>query len=149
MGVPDHITKSAENAREIKLLTGAKAEDKMRNKDHERKDELEMQKCEMCQMHYEMCGTYLTTRANTYDKEVLLPKTHIDRNSDGRNQMYQIADPKVDKHRYDELSGSRWYLLAVFRIWGYWIEANRKLLASIKNRKVNGNMREFNVEKET
>ena len=29
------------------------------------------------------------------------------------------------------------------------MEANRKLLAIIKNRKVNGNMREFNVEKET
>ena len=95
-----------------------------------------MQKCDMCHMQYEMCGTYLTTRANTYDKEVLLPKTHIDRNSDGRNQMYQIADPKVDKHRYDELSGSRWYLLGVFRIWEYWMQANRKLLANVKNKKV-------------
>ena len=65
LGVPDHITKSVENAKKLKLLTGAKAEDKMGNKDHERKDELEMQKCEMCYMHYEMCGTYLATRANT------------------------------------------------------------------------------------
>ena len=57
-------------------------------------------------MQYEMCGTYLTTRANTYDKEVLLPKTHIDRNSDERNLLQladgyvnQIVDPKVYKHR--------------------------------------------------
>ena len=91
MGVPDHITKSAENARKIKLLTGAKAEDKMRNKDHERKDELEMQKCEMCYMHYEMCGTYLTSRAINYDKEISLPKTYRDINSDGRN-LLQLED---------------------------------------------------------
>ena len=65
-----------------------------------------MQKCDMCHMQYEMCGTYLTTRANTYDKEVLLPKTHIDRNSDERNLLQlddgyvnQIVDPKVYKHR--------------------------------------------------
>ena len=87
----------------------------MGNKDHERKDDLEMQKCKMCYMLYEMCGTYLSTRSNTYDKEIPLPKTYRDINSDGRNLLqledgyvYQIADPKVDRHRYDKLSGSRW-----------------------------------------
>ena len=77
LGVPGHITRSADNARKLKLLTGARAEDKMGNKDHERKDELEMQKCELCYMHYEMCGTYLATRANTYDKKCRCPK-HIE-----------------------------------------------------------------------
>ena len=42
LGVPGHITRSADNARKLKLLTGARAEDKMGNKDHERKYELEM-----------------------------------------------------------------------------------------------------------
>ena len=85
-----------------------------------------------------------------------LPKTCRDRNSDGRNMLqledgyvYQIADPKVDRYIYDELSGSRWYVLGVFRIWGYWMQANRKLLAIVKNRQVNGNIRDFNSEKET
>ena len=40
LGVPEHITKSVENARKLKFLTGAMAGDKMGNKDHERKDEL-------------------------------------------------------------------------------------------------------------
>ena len=48
LGVPDHITKSADNAKKLELLAGARAEDKMGNKDHERKDEQEMQKCEIC-----------------------------------------------------------------------------------------------------
>ena len=77
VGVPDHITIYADNAKKLNLLTGARAEDKMGNKDNERKDELEMQKCELCYMHYEMCGTYLATRANTYDKKCRCPK-HIE-----------------------------------------------------------------------
>ena len=59
-------------------------------------------------MHYEMCGTYLETRANTYYKEMPLPKTCRDKNLDGRNLVQlddgyvdQIANPKVDKHIFN------------------------------------------------
>ena len=135
--VPDHITKSMDNAKKLKLLTAAKAEDKMGNKDHERNDELEMQKCEICDMQYEMCGTYLTTRSNDYEKEVTLPKTSRDKNRRNLLQhddgyVYQIANPTVNKETYKELSGTRWYFTGVKRIWGYWMQANRRLLSKIK-----------------
>ena len=106
LGVPDHITKSADNEKKLKLLTAARAEDKMGNEDHKRKDELEMQKCEMCDMHYEMCGTYLTTRSNSYEKEVPLPKTC------GDMDMYtRLLIPRSTKRsikNYQGLDGTSW-----------------------------------------
>ena len=42
---------------------------------------------------------------------------------------------------YQDLDGTR--------TWGYWMQANRKLLAKGKKRQVNDNIRDFNEEKET
>ena len=81
---------------------------------------------EIYDMKYELCGTYLTTRSNNYEKEVTLPSR--DNNSVGRNLLqhddgyaYQIKDPTVNKETYKKLSGTRWYLMGVIRIWRYWM----------------------------
>ena len=101
LGFPDRITKSVENARKLKMLTSDRAEDKMGNKDHERRDDLEMQKCDM---KFEICGTYLTTRVKDFEKRTVIPEMSRDCNTEGRNLLqhddgytYQFKDPKNEE----------------------------------------------------
>ena len=59
-GISNKITKAEENTKKLKKLLETRGEDKMGNK--------EVEECNLCG-EAELCGTYLTTRAQTYIRE--------------------------------------------------------------------------------
>ena len=66
-GISNKITKAEENTKKLKKLLETPGEDKMGNK--------EVEECNLCGMEGELCGTFLTTRGQTYTKQTQEQKT--------------------------------------------------------------------------
>ena len=64
-GISNKITKAEENTKKLKTLLETRGEDKMGNDN--------VEECNLCG-EVELCGTYLTTRAQTYGKEAIKSK---------------------------------------------------------------------------
>ena len=58
LGISNKISTAKENTTKLKKLLDTPGEDKMGNQ--------EMERCNLCENEIELCGTYLTTRVNTY-----------------------------------------------------------------------------------
>ena len=80
-GISNKITKAEENTKKLKKLLDTPGEDKMGNK--------EVEQCNLCGHENELCGTYLTTRGNTYTE-----KTKDLSNSKGKGAILKNLNTK-------------------------------------------------------